>query len=162
MDLRDVGGMQVQGILPAIGRAVNSWKPKKYFSYFFFSLRYLSSAIGNVIKVTVPLSITGILWAIKTGIKLAILFFALIILLLGPRIGLPRAMYQVMHTLFEFLRLLRSHFPYAAARIVFTEMRCGRRHGASWFNWDWSAHKTSCEPAETLQQQHPPPQNSLL
>ena len=85
-----------QDIIPAIGRVVgNSWKPKKFFSYLLFSFRYLSLAIFHAVRVCVPASIQGVIWLVETSVKLVILFFALIILLLGPRIGLPRAIYQV-------------------------------------------------------------------
>lgn len=77
---------------------VQIWRPRKYFSYFFFSVKYAVVVIFHAAKVLVPAGFIGVVWVVKAVFKLIILFFALIVLLLGPKIGLPRAVYQVCAT----------------------------------------------------------------
>ena len=49
----------------------------------------------RIVRIVIPNSLNGVLWAVRTAVKLAVLFVGLIILLVGPRIGLPRTILQV-------------------------------------------------------------------
>ncbi len=49
----------------------------------------------RIVRIVIPNSLNGVFWAVRTALKLAFLFVGLIILLVGPRIGLPRTILQV-------------------------------------------------------------------
>mmetsp|Transcript_64531 Transcript_64531/g.152068 ORF Transcript_64531/g.152068 Transcript_64531/m.152068 type:complete len:375 (+) Transcript_64531:194-1318(+) len=67
---------------------------ERFFAFYFASLLYLFKLCYNFLRVIIPLIVNTILWAITTALKMVLLFFAMILLVIGPRIGLPNAVYQ--------------------------------------------------------------------
>lgn len=94
---RDGGIMQemeeVSRVL--LERAVQMWQPRKFFSFYLSSMKYLAMIACNIGRVAIPQGAAAVVWIVLTAFRVVILFFALIILVVGPRIGLPRAIYQV-------------------------------------------------------------------
>jgi len=56
----------------------------------FYTLRLLY----NMLIVVIPMGLQAGVWSVQTVLKLIVLFFALIILLIGPKIGMPAVIYQ--------------------------------------------------------------------
>jgi hypothetical protein len=70
------------------------WHPKKFFSYYFSSMVYVVKLLYHILSVIIPLGMQAGVWSLQTVLKLIVLFFALIILLVGPKIGMPAVVYQ--------------------------------------------------------------------
>eukprot|EP00285_Hemiselmis_virescens_P018507 CAMPEP_0173405894 /NCGR_PEP_ID=MMETSP1356-20130122/63063_1 /TAXON_ID=77927 ORGANISM="Hemiselmis virescens, Strain PCC157" /NCGR_SAMPLE_ID=MMETSP1356 /ASSEMBLY_ACC=CAM_ASM_000847 /LENGTH=186 /DNA_ID=CAMNT_0014366771 /DNA_START=33 /DNA_END=589 /DNA_ORIENTATION=+ len=83
-----------QEIAPPQRLDVAAWQPRKFFSFYFSSIQYLAVAAYQLTRVAVPAVASSVVWAVSSVVKLVVLFFSLLILLIGPRIGLPRAVYQ--------------------------------------------------------------------
>ena len=81
---------------PVLERAVQMWQPKKFFSFYLSSLKYLAHTGYNFVRIAIPSAAAAVVWAVLTAIRVVVLFFSMIILIVGPKIGLPRAIYQVI------------------------------------------------------------------
>jgi hypothetical protein len=81
---------------PVLERAVQMWQPKKFFSFYLSSLKYLAHTGYNFVRIAIPSAAAAVVWAVLTAVRVVVLFFSMIILVVGPKIGLPRAIYQVI------------------------------------------------------------------
>ena len=74
-----------------------------FFAFCWTTLKKCVRMCAKIVRILVPNSVQGAVWAVRTIAKLVILFFGLLVLLVGPRIGLPRAIYlvRILSPLFE-------------------------------------------------------------
>ena len=73
---------------------ITIWHPKKFFAFYLSSLVYCGKLAFNLLTVVVPMGLQAGVWSLQTVVKLIVLFFALIILVVGPKIGMPAVIYQ--------------------------------------------------------------------
>ena len=70
------------------------WRVRPFFSFCWSSLKNIVAFGYRILRIVIPNSLHGVIWAIRTVVKLFVLFAGLIILLVGPRLGFPRAVHQ--------------------------------------------------------------------
>jgi hypothetical protein len=97
------------------------WQPRKWFGIYLSTMGYLLRFISNLIRVAVPMGFSAVFWVMQTSVKLVVLVTALFILWIGPKIGLPSAIYQ---STWRLLVRLGCVTPTSIARV-------GRRVAAS-------------------------------
>ncbi len=71
------------------------WRAPPFFTFCWTSVKNIIAFTARIVRIVIPNSLNGVVWAVRTAVKLAVLFVGLIILLVGPRIGLPRTILQV-------------------------------------------------------------------
>jgi hypothetical protein len=71
------------------------WRIRPFFTYCWTSLKNIVAFGFRILRIVIPNSLQGVAWAIRTAVKLFVLFFGLMILLVGPRLGFPRSIHQV-------------------------------------------------------------------
>jgi len=74
---------------------LTEWRAKSFFEFAYLSCSYVLLFLWNFFRYVVPNAIRAGVWCVQTAVKLVVLFFALLILIVGPRIG-PVGMRQLV------------------------------------------------------------------
>uniref|UniRef100_A0A7S4KQG8 Uncharacterized protein n=1 Tax=Guillardia theta TaxID=55529 RepID=A0A7S4KQG8_GUITH len=73
---------------------LTEWRAKGFFEFTYLSLSYILLFLWNFFRYVVPSAVRACVWCMQTTVKLVVLFFALFILVIGPKIGMPASFHQ--------------------------------------------------------------------